>query len=163
MERIHLVDPWDPTGWPDPVPFEGLGLSNTQDIFTVVDSEDIAEIRAQGLWSIYEYRTKSYARKSITRADGSRTSMYLHRFIAENFMDPPMDPGQYLVDHKNGDGLDNRKVNLRWVTPKENSDNINGLWWKQETKDRWVSYHEIQRSRKKWMHLKKRQLSGRSY
>lgn len=57
----------------------------------------------------------SYARCSITR-DGWSKKVLLHRVI----MQP--ERGQ-LVDHINGDGLDNRRCNLRICSREENSRN----------------------------------------
>lgn len=44
---------------------------------------------------------------------------YVHRLEAIAFLDNPKELPQ--VDHKNGDKLDNRIENLRWVTASENT------------------------------------------
>lgn len=49
--------------------------------------------------------------------NGKRTSILLHRFILGNI------PEGMVVDHKNGNGLDNRRENLRICTRSQN--NIN--------------------------------------
>ena len=58
----------------------------------------------------------TYAQAWITDRHGVKRRMTLHRFLMDAL------PGQ-LVDHINGDGLDNRRCNLRLVTREQNQRN----------------------------------------
>lgn len=73
--------------------------------WTVIDEDD-AERVLQFMWALAVMPNGGrYARRFIR--DGKRKSVvYLHRFILNA-------PDGTVVDHKNGDGLDNRRSNLR--------------------------------------------------
>lgn len=56
----------------------------------------------------------------ILRRSGYSCSVYIHRLVALAFHGLPPTP-DHQVAHGNGDRIDNRAENLRWVLPIENA------------------------------------------
>lgn len=130
----------------------------------LISTEDIEAVRRHR-WHCWRTITKGSKRRGrgrryvATRIDGKRVS--LHRFILG---DPPA-PG-VVPDHISGNGLDNRRANLRWATPSENACNAHhrvgasgyvGVYW-DHSKKRWAAEvqaggRRVHRSR----HLDKRE------
>lgn len=75
----------------------------------IIDNEDYKKV-SKYKW----FRVKGDGRESAHMTKKKTNSM--HRFL----MNPPKD---LVVDHKNGNGLDNRRYNLRICTYAENSRN----------------------------------------
>ena len=118
----------------------------TQGKFTIVDTDDFDWLN-QWKWGLYsnEKRGRIYAIRTIfIHPDGTRfkTSLRMHRII----MNAPID---MQVDHINGDGLDNRRCNLRICTNKENASNkkhraggsskFKGICWHKAV-GKWYAY-----------------------
>lgn len=118
-------DAFDPRFFLDPITYRAVYLDDRAETFAIVDS-DVWDVISGRRWSLYDYGGKQYARRTV----GSK-SLYLHRLIAELFLPPAPSEMHFIVDHMNGDGLDNRLGNLRWATPHENATNVRGLYWRQ--------------------------------
>lgn len=85
-------------------------------LYAIVDDEDHARISRHDWWADVRKRT-TYAYRTI-RVNGRRTSLRMHREVLRRCR------GE--VDHVNGDGLDNRRSNLRTATRKQNAHNSRG-------------------------------------
>jgi HNH endonuclease/AP2 domain len=83
-------------------------------VHAIVDPEDadLAQLR----WFLNRGR---YAMRR-PRIDGKRPGILMHRVILERKLGRPVRP-KMVVDHINGDGLDNRRTNLREVTVAQNA------------------------------------------
>jgi hypothetical protein len=128
-----MTDPiWDPNNWAIDLPYRAITLSLDGHVFTIVDADRYDEIMANGPWSLYEYRTKKYARRARRRGEKGGATVYLHRWLAERHLIKPS-PRHIIVDHKYGNGLDNRLEKLIWCTPRANRLNIYGMWWQNTT------------------------------
>ena len=87
----------------------------TQGYVAMVDDEDYEEL-AQYKWRILKAMggRKLYARRSLARTpEGKRPQILMHTQIMKT-------PEGLEVDHENGNGLDNRRTNLRVGTHQEN-------------------------------------------
>jgi hypothetical protein len=75
---------------------------------TLVDDDDHERVMAAGPWHFVLCDGQTYAQRVVN----GRTQR-LHTFLT----------GWPLVDHRNGNGLDNRRANLRPATPGQNNAN----------------------------------------
>lgn len=79
------------------------------DMEALVDDEDFERL-SQYMWHVYARNGYHYP---VAQVDGKR--VYMHRLLCGV-------PGRF-VDHIDGNTLDNRRSNLRSITPRENSRN----------------------------------------
>jgi hypothetical protein len=87
-------------------------LKLSQGKFAVVDDEDYEEL-AKYKWRAQKGGYTFYAVRSSYLKDGKHNVILMHRVILDA-------PKGMFVDHINGDGLDNRRCNLRLCTHAEN-------------------------------------------
>jgi len=106
--------------FPSEVPFRWINLSIRHDIWCLVDEDDYNWlIKFNWNWAWHDKTPwKHYAKLNVGVA---RSTIYLHRLVMIKH-DPRTElfRATHHVDHINGQSLDNRKANLRWVTPGEN-------------------------------------------
>jgi hypothetical protein len=86
--------------------------------FSIEVGGETVEFRpADVKWEVTKTAYASYARKEFTRK-GVRKKVKLHRLLLN------AKEGEY-VDHRNHNGLDNRRANIRIATPQQNQFNKN--------------------------------------
>lgn len=78
----------------------------------LIDDEDYERVSAIGAWVVQLDEHTAYARHNEC-SDGVRSAILMHSLIT----------GWAYVDHRNGDGLDNRRANLREATHAQNMGN----------------------------------------
>lgn len=124
-ERLtHLLDSQRRTfcagSFPSSVPKQtqtsGTSLiSLTQGKFAVVDSADFERLN-QYKWYAQKHRNTWYAYRNQRKDNGKYTLIAMHREILR-----PLTGME--TDHKDGNGLNNRRVNLRTATISQNQHN----------------------------------------
>lgn len=90
------------------------------EFYCLIDDSDY-EICSKYKWSVKRYPKSTYAITNYYYSNGTKTTVTMHRLIMFG-NDFNKHSGEY-VDHLNGNGLDNRRDNLKIVTPLENSQN----------------------------------------
>lgn len=84
----------------------------------IVDAEDVPRIKKY-TWGVWNFRNKQYVQRTIKFYEGNKRkskSEKLHRYLIG------AKPGE-IVDHINGNSLDNRKSNLRITSHAVNMQN----------------------------------------
>lgn len=109
----------------------------TRGFIALVDEEDYGRVVARGKWCAKQDERAVYAQRGLKR-DGKNTSELMHRFIA-GVSDP-----KTLVDHRDGNGLNNQKYNLRICTKGQNRRNS------KKRAAAMSSYKGVHRNGKKW-------------
>ena len=111
-----------------------IPLGNNQG-FVLVDDEDYKWLNKQN-WCRLKCKNSSYA-KFDRRVDGKKVSFLMHRIILN------AKPHQF-VDHRDGNGLNNQRFNIRICTKSENGMN------QKPQKGRTSQYKGVCRFRSKW-------------
>lgn len=130
FEPGYVRDPLDPRGWEHALPYRPIYLACGA-VAIVDDTDWLWAI--ENLWRATPDKTgrKLYASRSIAIGDGRKSSLYLHKEILIRSGAVPPSPRHTIGDHRNGNSLDNRRINLRWATPSQNRLNVHGLAWRQ--------------------------------
>jgi hypothetical protein len=90
----------------------------TQGKFAKVDDEDFDAL-SRFKWRFHSDGNSygnGYAIRNVTNSDGSRTTQPMHKFLL------PVKSG-LTVDHKDGDGINNQRRNLRPATKRQQKQN----------------------------------------
>lgn len=116
-----------------------ISLSNSSKV-AIVDDEDYADA-SQYVWRLQKATNVSRDLEYVVRSAGRGVIVPIHRQIANP-------KSQQVVDHINGDGLDNRRNNLRVCTNQQNLWNRKAEGWGgskfkgvyfEATRSRWVA------------------------
>lgn len=86
----------------------------TKGLLAIVDDEDYERLIGLGKWQAKGGPSSMYAVRNRWTSEGVCITDRMHRLLV---------PGAQIVDHINGDGLDNRKANLRSASQVENARN----------------------------------------
>lgn len=115
-----------------------IEVSLSQGAVALVDDID-AELVRRYSWQLLRSRSVSFhARTHAHKRDGKRHTVLMHRMILG---DPILGEPDGAIDHINGDGLDNRRANLRFANHHQNGGNsrtrggssiYKGVSWKKE-------------------------------
>ncbi len=81
----------------------------------LVDGSDLDAVLGAGPWYVQLPGKSRRSKLYVWHHNETGVPEYLHRWLLK--------PGELLVDHENGDGLDNRRQNLRAATRSQNGYN----------------------------------------
>lgn len=135
----------------------------SQGLVALVDDEDADLVLSAGKWCVSRGGSgDAYAARNVLRSDGTRRLLKLHHFLT----------GWSYVDHRNGNGLDNRRGNLRCATHAENMQNVgirvdNRSGYKGVCFDkrcgRWMAYINANRRRRYLGYFPSAELAAHAY
>lgn len=114
----------------------------TQGFFAIVDDEDFERV-AEHKWYTVRGKYTNYAQRKIPLGNRKQKNQYLHSFIL---------PTTSKVDHKDHNGLNCQKENLRSATHAQNNMNrrkgegsslFKGVYWDKAT-CKWMAKIQIE-------------------
>jgi hypothetical protein len=122
--------------WKFGYPFRRIHL--TDGMFAMVDPQDFYHLNHFD-WVADGKCNKIYAIRHLLSADEKAKIVRMHRYIMRA-------PAELLVDHRNNNGIDNRRANLRFATTSQNGCNIRK---RKNTSSRFMGVH-FNKSRGLW-------------
>lgn len=131
--------------WRDVAGYEGvyqvssLGRVQSLDRY-VTHSNGVRFVKGKIMTLVYDQ--SGYLRIRLNN-EAKGVTRKVHRLVAETFIPNPENKSQ--IDHINTIKDDNRVENLRWVSPKENSNNILTLQHKAESMIKGKDHHYSKR------------------
>jgi hypothetical protein len=114
----------------------------TQGYYALVDDEDYQRVMAAGPWHAHVHKNSVYAAHTGPRIRQKQKVLQLHTLILNVHH-------SIRVDHKDGDGLNNQKENLRVATRAQNAANQR-LRSDSTSKYKGVYEKKIGKNRKRW-------------
>lgn len=108
-----------------------MEIQLTQDKVAVVDDSDLVIVGAHR-WYAWKWVTKSGTCRWYAMTNVARKTVKMHRLILG------LKPGDPDVDHRDKDGLNNRRANLRLATQSQNNANSSGYPTRRKSKYRGV-------------------------
>lgn len=121
------------------IPLSKTGTKYASQYTAIVDAvdSDLAELN----WSVHNVRRPVYAtRENRVSGTKKRIAFHMHRIILGRKLGRELTPDE-IVDHVNGNGLDNRRENLRLATLSQNASN-RSIASNNTSGYRGVSYHK---------------------
>ena len=105
-----------------PLPLEGatVEIPLSQGFVAVVDAID-ADL-SQFKWSAANEKGKVYAFRRVKIGFNQHKKEWLHRVILERVLGRQLE-GKEFTDHRNSNGIDDRRENLRLATQRQNTAN----------------------------------------
>lgn len=107
----------------------------TQGQVALVDDEDFERLDQYKWHVLFNNSNKFYALRTSSMVNGKRFKILMHREIINA-------PKNIQVDHRNGNGLDNRKENLRLCTNQQNQFNRISPNKNNKLRTKGVSWHK---------------------
>lgn len=111
--------------WKDVIGYECLYEVSTEGRVRSVNRKDCRGNRIAGRVMKPRAINSGYLMIHLRDKSGKRKGVLVHRIVAEAFL--PRETWKTQVDHINENKHDNAVSNLRWTTPKENTNNGTGI------------------------------------
>lgn len=106
-------------------------------LVALVDDQDYDRVVAAGPWCAVQQWHTFYAKAHATTPDGRPTTVHMHSLVLGR---------RGIIDHRDRDGLNNTRANLRPATQSQNignsklrSDNTSGFKGVSRAKNRWTA------------------------
>ena len=109
----------------------------TRGKYAIVDPDDYERL-SKYKWYALKAPNTFYAQRKVRRRNGTSGLVIMHRDIINA-------PDEFLVDHINRNGLDNRKANLRLATRSQNRTNSKKQKGRFSSRYKGVSWHSRER------------------